>query len=602
MRYALILLCLFALPSEAAVRRLTECGTLPATISEVSPFDLDACNLVAGDDIAVLLTDIETEWGAVYVRAPSKPLSVIHGGSTNWGSTVFLFLEDGSNLNTLSITHVPTSDVRTMWDFSDISTVKVGGPNLSMTFIGTHPGLGVGEDGQQDALLAFTQSGSSNGVLADIRANFYKTYKSGLYFSGPQSETSSTGDILQVNIAGVFTGSGFNVNGGVYDVWVDPDRTVVMDPWMRGVGWDGGVAGTYLGTPYGCSDLARYEYRNFPPAKTLFVHKITGGVTLQYGHAIADMFVNYQIGNGASDPFILRLKDWGFSGPIGLTGYPSGVLGKMVALRTGPIKHDPLWDHGTGLRHLRIVQLPSTYGNGTWTSGISSGCAVGNLTSNAGGTSAGYVWQPEASRDNSTSLQFVTAYVDVTFSGFTEWWGLGSTGTYALGAGESPDSSASEPTPDRSFGHTLRVASGTQMPGVVTMMDTTTITGPGSWYRPVITEWVTAPGGVTITPHDNTIINTRVHGYVTVGDNATNTLISNVEFTGSATALITVEGGDVTLENLCIAAGKQITGSGTVDYEGLDLGTLPYTFPSTLTECDITEDGVPNPVSGGSVD
>jgi hypothetical protein len=59
------------------VRELSECGTLPATISEAAPFDLDACSLVTGDDIATLLKDVATEWDAVHVRAPLQTVSVI---------------------------------------------------------------------------------------------------------------------------------------------------------------------------------------------------------------------------------------------------------------------------------------------------------------------------------------------------------------------------------------------------------------------------------------------------------------------------------------------------------------------------------------------
>jgi len=596
MRLILALLLLFPMLASGAVVRLTDCGTLPGSISEGSPFDLDACNLQDGDDITSLLTDIVAEWGAVHVRAPSQTLTV-GADYTAFTVTHFSFVEDQSARNRLTIDHTGTN--RTLWDFASVDRVLIGGPNLSMTFTGNHPGLGVGEDTEQDGHLTFTQ-GSVTGELVDIRANFHLTYKSGVMFFGGQSETSATNKIAQVNIAGRFLGSGVNVNGGVYRIWFDPDRTVVMDPWMRGIGWDGAVAGQISGRDVGCSDTARYEYRNFPPAKALFVNRITGGVTLEYGHAIADIFTSYQIGNGAADPFIIRLKDYGFSGPTEITGYPPGVLGKQVGLRTGPIKHDPLWDYGSGLRHIRIQQLPSLYGNGTNTQKIASGCAAGNSTNNDVFTSAGYIWQAEASRDGISS-QYVTAYVDVTASGFSSWVGLGTTGEYLKGAGDSPDSTPGPSTPDRTFGHTLRVSGGDSMPGVVTVMDSCTVTGPGTWNTISVTSWVTSPGGTTIYANDNTITDTRVSGAVNISANAENTVIDNVEFTGSARAVITVgAGADVTVTDLCVPNGSSITiaSGGSVLYEN-ETKTANYTIPNGTANCNITEN--PRPDAPGAL-
>jgi hypothetical protein len=613
MRAALMLLLLVSSQADAGVRRLSECGSLPAAPTEAEPFDLDLCSLRDGDDITELLKDIASRWGAVIVRAPSKTVSVTASGATNWSTAIsgkpiktFVFLEDQDTTNTITIKHVSPGNPVRLWNFSNIIRVRIGGPNLSMSFVGTHPGLGDSTVTEDSGLLRFSMSDGTTGQLADIRANFKNTVSYGIAFqggdNGPNGEAIAN-RIQQVNISGVFNNSGFYVLQGVVDLWIDPDRTVVMDPFVLAYGWDGAVARVLAdGTSVGCFAEQRRQPRTFPLANAQYVRRITGGVTFQYGTPTANLFLAKYIGNGASQPFRVRYSDYGRSGPTEITGLPAGVLVKS-GTRVGVMKHDPLppyeFTAATG-RFIKFEEVPGRYGNGTFfgkIGGASPGsCAT--ATNNDFYSAASFIWFPEASNDGQP-VRFLTSYVDVTFSGIAPWYYVDSAWDYIKAAGEGHDAYGGQL--DRTYGHLLRVASGARMPGRTRMLDTITVTGPGSWYNPHIAA-VKADTGATLNPTDNTITDTHVHGFITVGDNAIRTTISNVDFRGdTARTILTVGAGTtVTMKDICARSGSTITGAGTVVYEGASW-SLPKTL-GAMAECNVSKDGVPSPPFDVTVD
>jgi hypothetical protein len=603
----LILACLLMWPLlvGAVARDLDDC-TIGSTPTALAPLDLDNCTINDGDDITGILTGLASTYGDVYVRAPSETLSVISKTITITTATDFVFLEDQSAANRLTITHDDATDQSRMWRITNATEVRVGGPNLGMTLIGTHEGLGVAVDSGAKGLIELVLDNATNPALADIRANFHKTWHSGIVVrggaNGSTAETTAS-RFQQVNIAGRFLSSGVNIQGGAMDVWADPDRTVVMDPWVRVNGWDGAVAQTDSGVPIGCMDTDRLQY-----AAVVFymqdIRRITGGVTLEYGGPNASIFLAKYIGNGANDPYIVRIKDFGFSGPLSMTGYPSGTMVRK-AYDITVMKHDPLPLYGLtgqGSRHIRFTQLPATYGNGMRSNSITGACAVGNETVNTGASGTPLIWRGEASRDGQAG-QFITAFVDVTFDGVTEWEQMenGTNREYAQASGYQPDDSPGPSDPDRSYGHVLRASQRTNMPGIVAIHDTDTVTGPGSWYQIGIAGRVTNNSTV-INAKDNAVTDTHVHGTIVIGDNSTGTVVDNVDFTGSARAIITVaSGADVTVTDLCVPNGSTITGTGTLTYEGSS-ESLPYTIPNGTSNCSITADPSPGPVTGGGVE
>ena len=618
MRIALVLLLFWPLALFAVDRTLSDC-TIGGTPTEIAPLDLDDCAIEDGDDITGILTGLATTYDDVYVRAPSETLGVTFTGTVEFGPAgqgayEFVFLENEVASNRLTITHVPDTEDAQMWKFTNMDRIVIGGPNLGVTLVGTRPGIGRNlpcsgtkescNEGSRLGLLAINLNDGSSPALADIRANIAHTWGAGVLFLG--NDVGNDGELTtsrwqQVNIAGLYVNASLEINSGVQKVWLDPDRTWFMDPWVRATGWDGGIAKTHNGDPVGCFNEAKALQRNAVGAGIQGVRELTGGATAEYGFPIMNIFYAKYVGS-ENAPYIVRLKDWGHSGPESITGYPSGVMVKH-GVAGGPLKHDPMPAEPYGItstaRYIRFIQLPSDYGMGQYTPAIESGCAVGNSTDNNWGSGYPFLYRAEASHDGQCT-KFETAFIRAEFAGITSWKTGGDASTYvqaAQGVQYCP------PYLDRIHNIILRAADDTDMPGYTQILDTSTITGPGSWLNIVITGFTTTGGTpTTVSPVDNTITDTHVRGLVTVGGTATGTTISNVDFTpGGAREIINVgTGASITASNWCVTAGSTIAGGGSVVYEGTTW-TTPHTISSAMSECSITADPRPGPVTGGGV-
>jgi hypothetical protein len=612
-----LILVLFPLYAGAVARDLGDC-TVGGTPTAIAPLDLDNCTISDGDDITGILTDLASTYADVYVKAPSVSKSVtftgtVQFGPSGMGADEFKFFEDESA--TLSIQHVPVTEDATMWRMTNLDAITIGGAGLRMTLRGTHPGLGTFKPctGSLEACTVETQTGlidieltdASNPALADIRANFWTTWSAGVMFVG--GSTGASGEATanrwqQVNIAGTHVGAGAIFNSGVQDLWFDPDRTVFMDPWNRFQGWDGGLAKTDSGRDVGCSDTARQMYRNPAGPSGNYMRRVSGAVTLEYGLPHANFFAVKYLGNSATDRFLVRTKDMGASGPTSITGLPAGVAVK-TGVTHGIMKNDPMPLYtgitGADSRWLAFQQLPSTYGDGTYGATIADGLCETGTSSNNFNSGTPWIWFAEASSDTLAS-QYVNAYQDVRFTGTFDWDFANSTREYIRGQG-APDKHICCAA-DRTYGHVLTMASGASVTGIATMLDTMTLTGPGTWANINIARvQIDSGSDAYVNPNDNTVTDTRVSGVIAVGQDATGTVISNVDFTGSLRAVITIGASSaVTVTDLCVPNGSTITGSGTLTYEGSSQ-SLPFTIPDGTTNCSITTEGRPNPPSGGSV-
>lgn len=65
-----LVVLLASIEAHSATRRLaTDCSVAADFVpTEAQPLDLDACTLVADDDISLLLTDIASRWGRLRSR------------------------------------------------------------------------------------------------------------------------------------------------------------------------------------------------------------------------------------------------------------------------------------------------------------------------------------------------------------------------------------------------------------------------------------------------------------------------------------------------------------------------------------------------------
>jgi hypothetical protein len=103
---------------------------------------------------------------------------------------------------------------------------------------------------------------------------------------------------------------------------------------------------------------------------------------------------------------------------------------------------------------------------------------------------------------------------------------------------------------------------------------------------------------VTTTGQDNTIENTNVSGSIEVQSDVERTVINNVNFTGSARAVITIDSNsDVTIDDLCVPNGSTINGTGTLIYKGTTYTTdwSPFAMPTGTQDCSITANDRPDP-------
>lgn len=621
MRLLLVALLLWPLALSAVDRDLDDC-TIGGTPTAIAPLDLDDCTINDGDDITGILTGLAGTYGDVYVKAPSQSIGVtftdtVEFGPSGEGADEFKFFEDESAANRLTITHVPVTQDAQMWLMTNLKAITIGGSNLSMTFIGTHPGLGTGKSctgaretcdiNSQFGLIKVHLSDGSNPALADFRANFKYTWSAGVSITGGQAVGGTANRWQQVNIAGLFLASGALFNSGVQNLWFDPDRTVFMDPYNRAQGWDGGIATTSSGRNIGCSDTARQMYRNPAGASGQYIDRVAGGLTLEYGTPNVNFFVIKYFGTGADDRFLVRIKDMGSSGPTSITGLPAGVASKQ-GVTHGIMKNDPLPDYGftaADQRWIAFQQLPDDYGSGMYSSSITDGLCEAGTSSNAFISGAPFIWLAEASSDGLAS-QYVNAYQNVKFIGAFDWDFASSTKMHIGAAGSGADKDACCDA-DRTFGHVLTIASESSVIGYTTMLDTITLTGPGIW-GPINIDRVQIQTGSDdyINPNDNTITDTRVGGAVAVGQDATGTVIDNVEFTGAARAIITIGANSaVTLTDLCVPSGSTMTRADNTATATLDGGAVTFTANSytfgALTDCSITADPRPGPVTGGGV-
>jgi hypothetical protein len=610
---ALLVLLLCPIAVFAVDRDLDDC-TVGSTPTALAPLDLDNCTINDGDDITGILTVLASTYGNVYVRAPSRTANVV-AAYTVFTVDDFYFLEDEDGRNTFLIQHKSVNPATcsgtdckgywVLWSIQNFDNAVIGGEKLSLTFVGNHPGLancaaqyrphiqvGISDTTARICdtnfgLVEFRMTDGSTGQLFDFRANVRMSQAYGLYsFNSSNAEGSQVNRVLQTNIAGLFYAtSGVFLHAGSWDVWTDPDRFVLSDPYVRGWGWDGtvplqgnGQPAVQAGLEVGCTSYVNDQVRTVG-LSAYYSNSITGGMLVEWGTGgFAQRFPG-RIGTAAS-PYSIRIKDWGITGPG--TGYQAGVRVKGAAealfSKGDPADNDP--NTGT-YRFMRLYSLPSQYGGGRGSASLIN-CAEDNNFPDGVGNFIRF----EANEVGSRQTRWGQWELAGDF--YTNWnWPAGSE---IFKFGSSADES-------ENFGHTLKLSSQTTLTHKIILRDRSTVTGPGTFADLDITD-----ANAIVQGYNSTIIDTNVSGVMTVSDGTVGSVIRNVNFTGAARAVITVNGtADADIDDVCVPDGSTISGtSTTVNYEG-SVRTLPYTIPNGTQNCSITADPRPGPVTGGSV-
>jgi hypothetical protein len=365
------------------------------------------------------------------------------------------------------------------------------------------------------------------------------------------------------------------VHGNVQNLWYDPARLVISDPYNRTMGWDGAVSKMAEGRAIGCFDKARSQRRT-AGGSFYYVDKATGGLTLEYGTLNFIPRMVGALGNGPTDPFVVKIKDWGASGPQNLTGYPSGVAVKQ-SIDAVLFKGDPHPELGytQPFRFIRFEMLTPEFGNGVYSHEIGTTCAPGNLTDNDFHSGYANLIRLEANRGG-LPYQNVNALWQIEMRGdFTDRF---LSRGRLLHTTYDPEDSPGPTLADRSYGHVLRLAEGTVLTDTVNLLDTNTATGPGTWTN-VSAKIVKTESGKSLYPRANVIRDTYVAGMVDLGPYAAGTVIDNVDFRpGGLRTIVRVNGSSsLKISRICALPGSKITGTGTVTLNGKAI-TLPYTI------------------------
>ncbi len=360
---------------------------------------------------------------------------------------------------------------------------------------------------------------------------------------------------------------------------------MLSDPYVRGYGWDGAVAASAGGRSVGCFDRARSANGRGHNSGPYFVDSLRGGVTFEYGYLIFSPNAPIgSVGTSQADPFVIRLKDWGSSGPG--TGYPEGV---QVKNSSDPIffKGDPHPSYGktAPFRFIRFVGLPSSYGNGVYGGSLTT-CAAGNASNNNYPDAGGNVIRFEANDNDGETFGW-----DATFDGdWTKGWVRGPLVLLTYGPWSSTD---------RSWGHTLRAGPGFSFTDTIFLHDTNTATGLGSYTNVQVRAECIYSGAVwcgkgKVSAKNNAIKDTTVVGAITIDPSSGVTTIQNVNFKGVARDVVNVGAGSaVNISDLCVPANSRVVGSGTATYNGASI-SLPYVLPSA-NDCTAAKPAVPSP-------
>jgi hypothetical protein len=282
-----------------------------------------------------------------------------------------------------------------------------------------------------------------------------------------------------------------------------------------------------------------------------------------------------------SEPLKIRLQNFGMTGPG--TGAAVGVKargsGEALFFKGDPAPE--LAYHPS--RFIDLIKLPDEYGTSGVASVATSGCPAGDASG----------------ANDSNFLRFENSLGDTTegyrITFFGDFRSPAQGGTFRRG---QLINFAWDDQP--SLKNTVRAASGTEILDTLTLPDTNRITGPGIFGSVIIkdcTEASPCNGNAALSGRNNVIDDTNVSGTVAINADTENTTISNVNFTGSARAVITVGANSTaTVDDLCVPNGSSITiaSGGSVLYEG-ETKTSDYTFPNGTVNCNITVNDRPDP-------
>jgi hypothetical protein len=291
-------------------------------------------------------------------------------------------------------------------------------------------------------------------------------------------------------------------------------------------------------------------------ATLMYLKRLTGSLTLEYGIPHAFPTVIEHIGNGPDDPFTIYEKDIGFT-PDGVRVAPWGLADTW--------KSDPAGDHGPGKKFFRVVELEHDYG-----------------------FNSPYNWILEAT-GTGRGAGYHNAHVDVACENLTS---TGSTAVFDF-AGDW-----TRYTTIHGVFRTTYLPDGKQMRGRIVLCEDAVVhstTVPeilivSRLLRPMLDVTPVREERLKRYPHDITIRDTEIidNGQVQVAEGATDILLERVAFAGDPRRIIYIKNASepsrlVSIELKGISTPKDATieadaaESVQMRLDGKAI-TLPYTF------------------------
>lgn len=320
------------------------------------PIELDWYQLSDGESISALLSSLAGAYAPrLYVRMPNSNITLRDdSGFVNWsadyGIHEFALLEADAETEL----ELGNPDLRTAWQFEDMSVLVIGSNSAKdnrddhrLTIIGPWKWDQRGETDESRfvgsvGMITVIQSADNN---ADLIFRFDSKY--------PMSCTVYVGGHGDRNtyFSGVHRFGGCLSTGGQYSGRVHFEDAYVSDELGFGFGWEGRDDGDISrAIAHWNGQRSTQVAGGGIAAETL---EVTGKVTAQYGNAGFNFFFVDKLGSSEEDPFLLNIRDYGWTGPNEL-GKPVGVaLGDPIP-NVHPIKSDGLGEAVPGWRYVYV--------------------------------------------------------------------------------------------------------------------------------------------------------------------------------------------------------------------------------------------------------
>jgi hypothetical protein len=311
------------------------------------PVKLDWFEVVEGQNVTTILGQLGfTYKPKLYVQAPTVPMT-LQMDPVDFkaiGITNFALLESDAKVSIQQ-----TGDRPVLFYFENMKELvfgtdrqKASRDEYNLTLVGTW--TWTNRDTVEGSALVHIMNQDTSAPPFYFRFNTRYPKQASIRMDGASGPEVA-------HVSGRFEGGGMTF--GHLRGEIRFEDALVSDPLGYAHGWTGDTAGTV--------DKALSDVRVLG-VTTVYSKKVTGSLELRYGGAHFGSFFVDQLGNGASEPFVIHSNDYGYTGPNAL-GFAEGVMLKNPWFMTFGVKFDGMGVDEPSLRNIKLVQKDQ-YGRG----------------------------------------------------------------------------------------------------------------------------------------------------------------------------------------------------------------------------------------------